>query len=352
MPAPQGSIAPPAPDRRVGDPLTVDAPAVPLAVRLQRLLHARPLVGPAAVLVLAVVAFTAIVGPRFVDPANLSLILQQVQIIGMVGVAQTIIILTAGIDLSVGAVMVLSTVVAGRLAAEHGVPGPLALLAAVVVGSACGLLNGVLVARFRIPPFIATLGTLSIFTALTIWYSQSQTIRGGELPPILLWPGRTFDVAGVAVTYGSVLVVLGVVVAAVVLGRTAWGEHVHMTGDNAEGARLSGIRTSRVLVSGYVVAGLICAVAGWFLIGRVGSVSPFSAENVNLASITAVVIGGTSLFGGRGHVVGTLIGALIVGVFANGLTLAGVDVLWQTFTTGVLVVVAVGLDQWTRRVAG
>lgn len=338
--------------RRLGDPLPDGRPALPLSTRVQRLLHSRPLLGPAGVLVLAVVAFTAIVGPRFLEPLNVSLVLQQVQIIGMVGIAQTLIILTAGIDLSVAAVMVLSTVVAGRLVTDHGVAGPVALLVAFAVGTACGLLNGVLVARFRIPPFIATLGTLSIFTALTLWYSGSQTVRGSALPPLLLWPGQTFDVLGAPITYGSVLVLVAVAVAAVVLRRTAWGEHVHMTGDNAEGARLSGIRTTRVLVSVYVVAGLICAVAGWFLIGRVGSISPFSGENVNLASITAVVIGGTSLFGGRGNVVGTLLGTLIVGVFSNGLTLVGVDVLWQTFTTGVLVVVAVGIDQWTRRVAG
>jgi len=338
-------------DRRVGDALAVQAD-LPLAVRLQRQLHSRPLLGPLAVLLVSVIVFTALVGPRFLDPVNVSLVLQQVQIIGMVGIAQTLVILTAGIDLSVAAIMVFSTVITGRLATEFGLPGPLALLAGLAVGALCGLLNGVLVTRFRIPPFISTLGTLSVFTALTIWLSGSETIRGRDLPDLLLWPGQTFTVLGAPITYGSVLMVLAVAAAAFVLRSTAWGEHVYMVGDNPEGARLSGIRTSRVLISVYVVAGLICGIAGWFLIGRVGSISPFSGEGVNLASITAVVIGGTSLFGGRGKVVGTLLGALIVGVFSNGLTLAGVDVLWQTFTTGVLVIVAVGLDQWTRKVAG
>jgi fructose transport system permease protein len=337
--------------RQVGDPLEPAHRNLSPTVRLQRALHANPLLGPGGVLVLAFATFTLMIGPRFIDPGNLSLILQQVQVIGIVGIAQTLVILTAGIDLSVGAVAIFTTIVAGKAATEVGLSGPLALGAALLAGGLCGLVNGVLVAKLRVPPFIATLGTLSVFTALTITYSGSETIRTG-VPDLLLWPGQSFDVLGAPVTYGSLVMLAAVVLAAFVLRRTAWGEHVHMTGDNPDGARLSGIRTDRVLISVYVVGGVVCAVAGWLVIGRVGSISPFSGENVNLMSITAVVIGGTSLFGGRGHVVGTLIGALIVGVFNNGLSLAGVDVVWQTFTTGVLVVVAVAVDQWTRRVAG
>src|SRR6185369_16384681 len=130
-----------------------------------------------------------------------------------------------------------------------------------------------------------------------------------------------------------------------------WGRHLHATGDDPDSARLSGIRTSRTLISVYVVAGAVCALAGWALIGRIGSVSPQAGVTSNLDSITAVVIGGTSLFGGRGSIIGTLIGALIVGVFRNGLALSGVNVLWQEFTVGVLIIVAVTLDQWIRRVA-
>ncbi|MGW7484614.1 ABC transporter permease [Nonomuraea muscovyensis] len=336
--------------RRVGE--TLATPPPPPLVRVQRLLPAHALVGPTLVLVLACVLFGLLIGPRFYQPANLSLIVQQVQIIGMVGVAQTLVVLTAGIDLSVAAIMVLTTVVAGKLAVDAGLPAPVALVAGFAVGAAAGAVNGLLVTRLRVPPFIATLGTLNVFGALTLLASQSQTIRGADLPGLFLWPGRTFSALGAEITYGSLLVLAAFGVAAHVLRRTTWGEHVYVTGDSPEGARLSGIRTDRVLLSVYVAAGVICALAGWFLIGRVGSVSPFSGENVNLSSITAVVIGGTSLFGGRGHVAGTLLGALIVGVFSNGLTLAGVDVLWQTFTIGVLVIVAVGVDQWTRRVGG
>ena len=134
------------------------------------------------------------------------------------------------------------------------------------------------------------------------------------------------------------------------LNWTAWGKHVYATGDDPAAARLAGIRTDRVLLSVYVVAGVICAIGAWALIGRIGSVSPQAGMTANLDSITAVVIGGCSLFGGRGSIIGTLIGALVVGVFRNGLALAGVDVLWQEFTVGLLIIVAVGMDQWIRKV--
>ena len=135
-----------------------------------------------------------------------------------------------------------------------------------------------------------------------------------------------------------------------VLKNTAWGKHVYAVGDDAEAARLAGVRKDRVLLSVYIVAGLICAVAGWMLIGRIASASPQAGIGANLDSITAVVIGGTSLFGGRGRVVGTLFGALIVGVLRNGLTLTGVDVLWQDFAVGILIIAAVAIDQWIRKV--
>jgi fructose transport system permease protein len=136
-----------------------------------------------------------------------------------------------------------------------------------------------------------------------------------------------------------------------VLNRTAFGRHVYATGDDPDAARLAGINTNGTLLAVYAIAGTICALAGWVLIGRIGAVSPLAGQTANLDSITAVVIGGTSLFGGRGSIVGTLIGALIVGVFRNGLALAGLDALWQEFTVGVLIIVAVALDQWIRRIS-
>ena len=322
--------------------------------RLQHFLHAYPTTIPFIVLLLGVALFSTIVGAKFFHPFNLSLILQQVTIIGMVGIAQTLIILTAGIDLSVGAIMVLSSVVMGRLAVVAGVPVPIAFLIGLLTGLACGLINGVLVTRLRLPPFIVTLGTWSIFGALNLWYSQSQTIRQQEVEaaaPFLQFMGTAIKFAGARLTYGSILMLLLAALIWYVLNRTAFGRHIYATGDDPDAARLAGIDTDRTLLAVYGIAGLICAVAGWVLIGRIGAVSSLSGATANLDSITAVVIGGTSLFGGRGSIVGTLVGALIVGVFRNGLALAGVDVVWQEFTVGLLIIVAVTIDQWIRKVS-
>jgi fructose transport system permease protein len=317
--------------------------------RIQHLLHAQATIGPAVVLLASVLVF-ALLSDRFLQPGNISLILQQVAVVGTLAVGQTIVILTAGIDLSCGAIMVLTSIVMAKVAAETGLPGVPALLLGFLVGTLCGLLNGLLITRLKLPPFIVTLGTLNVFFALNLWYSESATIRGTEMPSLLLWTGETFTIGGTRITYGSIMMVVLVAAMAFVLKNTAWGRHVYATGDDAEASRLSGIRTGRVLLSVYATAGAVYALSAWILIGRIASASPQAGQLDNLDSITAVVIGGTSLFGGRGAIVGSLLGALIVGVFRNGLALAGVDVLWQTMAVGVLIIVAVSLDQWIRKV--
>jgi fructose transport system permease protein len=322
--------------------------------RLHHFLHAFPTAVPFIVLLLGVLVFSVLVGGRFFAPFNLSLILQQVTIIGVVGIAQTLIILTAGIDLSVGAIMVLSSVMMGRAAVVWGVPVEIAFVLGLLTGVVCGFFNGTLVTYLRLPPFIVTLGTWSIFGALVLWISRSETIRQQEIAataPFLQFLGTRIQVFGAPLTYGSILMLLLAMLVWYILNRTAFGRHIYATGDDPDAARLAGINTDRTLVAVYVIAGLICSIAGWVLIGRIGAVSPLGGVTANLDSITAVVIGGTSLFGGRGSIVGTLIGALIVGVFRNGLALAGLDNLWQEFTVGLLIIVAVTLDQWIRRVS-
>ncbi len=316
--------------------------------RFQQLLHRYPALGPAMVLVVAIIVFT-LLNTRFVSPSNLSLITQQVAVVGGLAVGQTIIILTAGIDLSVGAIMVLSSLVMAKTAVSSGLPGPLALLLGLVVGAAAGLLNGLLVTKLNLPPFIATLGTLSIFTALALLYSSGQSVRGQNMPGLLTWTGNTFSFGGFQFTWGVLIMLLLYVVFGFALSRTAWGRHVYAVGDDSEAARLAGISVNRVLLSVYLAAGVVFAITAWILIGRIDSASPNAGADANLDSITAVVIGGTSLFGGRGTVWGSLIGALIVGVFRNGLSLAGYDVLYQTLAVGVLVILAVAVDQWIRK---
>jgi fructose transport system permease protein len=232
---------------------------------------------------------------------------------------------------------------------NNGMPAPVGILLGLAVGLAAGAANGFLVTKLKLPPFIVTLGSLNIFLALTLLYSGGATVRGREMPDLLTLTGETFAVGGVNITVGVVMMLVLYVALALILQGTAWGRHVYAAGDDPESARLAGIRVNRVLLSVYLASGAILAVAAWIQIGRSNAASPNVGIDLNLDSITAVVIGGTSLFGGRGTVWGTLLGALIVGVFRNGLSLAGLDVLWQTFAVGVLIIAAVSVDQWIRK---
>ena len=322
--------------------------------RIQRFLHGNPTVVPFVVLVLGIMLGASVNWARFTTGSNLSTILLQVTIIGTLGIGQTLIILTAGVDLSIGIIMVLSSIVMGRLCVMVGLPVVLGFPIGILIGMACGFLNGLLVTRLRMPPFIVTLGTLSIFTALNTWYSASESIRNVDIEqqaPFLLAMGNPIHFGTARIIYGSVfmLVIAGVVW--YMLNRTAAGRHIYAVGDDPEAARLAGINPDRVLLWVYLAAGLIAGLAGWILIGRVGAISPTSGQDANLDSITAVVIGGTSLFGGRGSIIGTLLGALIVGTFRSSVSLAGLDVLWQQFAVGILIIVAVALDQWIRKVS-
>lgn len=310
-----------------------------------------PTMIPALVLLISIAAFS-IIAPRFLGIGALSTILKQVTVTGFIALAQTLVILTAGIDLSVGAILVVSSLIMGNLAVITGIPVGFAIIIGIFFGALMGLVNGLLVARMKLPPFIVTLGTLSIFNALKLWYSGSESIRNVDIEaqaPSLLWFGQGFNFGGASISYGGITLILLAAVLWYVLNHTAWGRHVHAIGDDPDAAMLSGIRVNGVLISVYAVAGLICGFTAWIAIGRVGSVSPIAFDTVNLASITAVVIGGTSLFGGRGSIIGSVLGAFIVGVFNTGLSLAGVDDYWQMFAAGCLVIIAVALDQWLRR---
>lgn len=323
--------------------------------RVQHLLHSNPALVPLIVLVLSVVVFAVLVGSRFFSPFTLTLILQQVAIVGIIGAAQTLVILTAGIELSVGAIMVLSSVIMGQFTFRYGLPAPVSILCGFAIGGAIGFVSGFLVARVKLPPFIVTLGMWQIVLAANFLYSRNETIRSQDIEanaPLLQFFGTQLRIGGAVFTYGVIAMVLLVLVLAYVLKHTAWGRHVYAIGDDPEAAKLAGVQVDRMLISVYVLSGLICALAGWVLIGRIGSVSPTAGQFTNIESITAVVIGGISLFGGRGSILGMLFGALIVGVFGLGLRLIGTDPQWTYLLIGVLIIVAVAIDQWIRKVAG
>jgi fructose transport system permease protein len=312
------------------------------AIRLATLSNLGPLIA-----LLAAVIFFTIQSDRFLTGTNLSLVVQQVMVVGTLAIGQTLVILTAGIDLSNGAVMAFGTIVMTKLAVMGGVNPFVAIAIGLLVCGLFGFVNGSLVTRLRLPAFIVTLGTLNIAFALTHIYSSEQTIS--SLPAALTFLGNTFPIGSTDITYGSVVMVAMFAIAWYVLRYTAAGRHVYAVGNNAEAARRTGIQTQRLLVIVYTVAGLIYGVAGLLLVARTSVGDPNAGQTDNLDSITAVVLGGTSLFGGRGRVIGTLIGALIVGVFRNGLQLMGVRSIYQVLITGVLVILAVAVDQLSRR---
>src|SRR6266511_2028593 len=300
-------------------------------------------VGPLIALLLAIAFFTARTD-RFLTGTNLSLVVQQVMVVGTLAIGQTLVILTAGIDLSNGAVMAFGSIVMTKLAVASGIDPFVAIALGIL---ACGAFNGALVTSMRLPPFIVTLGTLNVAFALTHIYSNEQTIS--NLPSALTFLGTTFTIGQTDITYGSVLMLAMFALAWFVLRQTSAGRHVYAVGNNPEAARLTGIRTRRLLLGVYATAGLIYGVAALLLVARTSVGDPQAGQTDNLDRITAVVLGGTSLFGGRGSVIGTLIGALIVGIVRNGLQLLGVRSIYQVLITGMLVILAVAVDQLARR---
>ncbi|MFQ8433033.1 ABC transporter permease [Amaricoccus sp. W119] len=323
--------------------------------KAQHILHGNPAFVPLIVLVLSLVLFGALLGSKFFSAFTLTLILQQVAITGIVGAAQTLVVITAGIELSVGAIMVFTSVIMGQFTFRYGIPAPISILCGFAMGAAIGYINGFLVARVKLPPFIVTLGMWQIVLAANYLYSRNETIRSQDITaeaPLLQLFGGQVRMGGAVFTYGVIAMILLVLVLNYVLTQTAWGRHVYAIGDDPDAAELAGVKVEKTLISVYTISGLICALAGWALIGRIGSVSPTAGQLANIESITAVVIGGISLFGGRGSILGMLFGALIVGVFALGLRLLGTDPQWTYLLIGLLIIFAVAIDQWIRKVAG
>jgi fructose transport system permease protein len=302
--------------------------------------------GPVIALLLAC-TFFSFQSDRFLSVGNFSLVLQQVMVVGTIAIGQTLVILTAGIDLSCGMVMALGGIVMTKLATAAGLDPYLAIACGMLVCVAFGLLNGLLVTRVRLPAFIVTLGTMNIAFAITQLYSNAQTVT--DLPSPLTWFGGTVSMGGVEINYGTVLMLGLYALMWWVLRDTRPGRHVYAVGNNPEATRLTGISTDRVLLGVYMVAGLFYGIAALLSVARTSVGDPNAGQTENLDAITAVVLGGTSLFGGRGLILGTLLGALIVGVFRNGLTLMGVSSVYQVLITGVLVILAVATDELSRK---
>ena len=302
--------------------------------------------GPFIALVCACLFF-ATQSDRFLTLQNFSLILQQVMVVGTIAIGQTLLILPAGIDLSCGMIMALGSIVMTKMAADFGLSAPVAITLGIAATAGFGLINGLLVTKAKLPPFIVTLGTLNIAFAITQLYSGSQTIT--QVSEGMTWLGNSFRIGQTNVLYGVVLMLALYLITWLFLRETAPGRHIYAVGNSPEATRLTGISTDKVLLGVYVLAGVFYGLASLLSVARIGAGDPNAGQTENLDAITAVVLGGTSLFGGRGIILGTLVGALIVGVFRNGLTLMGVSSVYQILVTGVLVILAVLTDQMSRK---
>jgi ribose transport system permease protein len=289
----------------------------------------------------------ALVSPVFATPSNLLNVALQSSINALLAFGMTFVILTAGIDLSVGSLLALSGALAGGLMVGGELPWPLAALVGLGAGTLLGAVNGVAITTFRIPPFIATLAMLSIGRGLTQLYTSGRPFTG--LDPAFTELGQG-QVGPVPI---PVLVMLVVVVAGwIVLRFTVFGRQVYAIGSNPEAARLAGVPVAGVLVAVYAISGLLAALGGLVITARLSSAQPTAGLGFELDAIAAVVVGGMSLSGGEGSIIRSLIGALIIGVLNNGLNLLNVDPFVQPVVKGLVILVAVGLDRLKTRTGG
>jgi inositol transport system permease protein len=311
--------------------------------------------GPLIFLAALVVIFT-VMKPSFIDPINIFNILRQISITGLIALGMTFVILTAGIDLSVGSLLALCGMAAAVVAkggtantlslenaATQGYGWFAALVAAVVVGAAAGGVQGLAITRLKVPPFVVTLGGLTVFRGLTLTISNGGPISGFDAS--MRWFG-TGLIGPVPVPV--VIFAIAAVLCHIVLRYTRYGRAVYAVGGNAEAARLSGLRVDRVLVSVYVIVGFFSGLAAFVLSARLNSSEAVAGIGYELTVISAVVIGGTSLFGGIGSVGGTVVGAALIGVLQNGLQFNNVSSYTQSIVIGLILVFAVTFDRWLK----
>jgi ribose transport system permease protein len=286
-----------------------------------------------------------IVAPNFLTVGNLRNVLWQVTAIGIIAIGQTFVILTGGIDLSVGGIAAFSAMVGGLLMTSGGGENvPLGILATLLVGLVVGTANGLIVSYGRLAPFIVTLGMLSITNSLTYVISDAKSVVG--LPDAYRYWGRG-EIVGIPLYLITFIVLF--VLGQIFLSRTKPGRFIYAIGSNEEAARLSGVNIRAYKTLPYAITGILCAIAALILSGRLGAIDPDTGTGLELRTIAAVVIGGTSLFGGKGSLYGTLIGVFLIGILNNGLNLLRVNAFWQGTAVGVVIILSVLIERMSRR---
>jgi ribose/xylose/arabinose/galactoside ABC-type transport system permease subunit len=307
-----------------------------------RLLGAKE-TGLAAVLVI-IVLFLAWQSPNFLTAANLVVVSRQIALALFISIGMTFVILSGAIDLSVGSVVALVSVTVGQLMVTAGLQPVLATVLALVVGSLVGVFNGAVVAYTRIPSFVVTLGMLAMASGLALGMTQGQTISGFPAGFLAIGQGSTLGVPNPVW-----LAAVAAVVAHLVLARTTFGRHVYLLGSNEQAALLSGISVRRTKILIFTIASTLAACAGIVETARLTVGQPSAGAGYELAAIGAVVIGGASLFGGEGSILGTVLGTTLLGLILNGLILLGISAYWQQVFSGAVIILAVGLNFWRQR---
>lgn len=295
------------------------------------------------VLVLLCIALT-IASPVFLTPTNAMNILRVASLMVILGIGETIVILTAGIDLSLGSVLTISSVLAALALKEWQFPLPVALLIGVASGTALGLVNGWMVAIVKLPAFIATYGMMWVAAGFAVVLLKGQVLYGFADDFRFLGVGNLFGIP-----MPVVIMALMWIPAFVFLKRTIYGRSLYAVGANPEAARLSGVKKEQTLILAYTISGFMAGVAGLVYVARLNASEASLGTNLLLPTVATVVIGGTSLFGGQGSIVGTLIGALIMTIVQNGMNLLGIQSEWQGVVLGALIIIAVLMDQWVRK---
>ena len=303
---------------------------------------------------IALMVVFSLASENFLQTDNLIGILQATAVNGVLAVASTFVIITGGIDLSVGTLMTFCAVIAGVVLTYWGLPMPFGIAAAIAAGALCGAVSGTIIAKMKVPPFIATLGMMMLLKGLALVISGTRPIYFNDTPnfPVISQESLIGEILPVLPIPNGVLILFVVaILSSIVLTRTALGRYTFALGSNEEAVRLSGVNTDFWKIVVYTVSGAICGIAGLIIASRLNSAQPALGQGYELDAIAAVVIGGTSLSGGRGTILGTLIGALIMSVLTNGLRILSVAQEWQTVVTGVIIILAVYADILRRRKA-
>jgi ribose transport system permease protein len=301
---------------------------------------------------IVMIVFFSVASPNFLQFNNVVGILLATAVNGVLALGVTFVIISGGIDLSIGTVMTLSAVMSGVLITNMDMPVPVGIVGGIATGGLAGVVNGILIARFHIPPFIATLGMLNVAKGLALVISGLKPIYFNETPEVNQSAMGSLIgslIPGLAIPNIVLVLFLAALVASLILSKTILGRFTFALGSNEEAARLSGVSVVRWKIAVYTVCGLFAGLAGVLIAARLNSAQPSLGQGYELDAIAAAVIGGTSLSGGEGSILGTVIGAFIISTLTNGLRILSVPQEWQIVVTGGIVILAVYLDVVRRR---